>query len=99
MRDCYYEQNMGISDFDDEERDSGNNLLNEPRTGMSVDENFMKKLILSFMKSTRHTGSPAFKRRSGCSVTLFRYCARMKIISETKLPIYQNPQWPQGNVV
>ena len=25
MRDCYYEQNMGISDFDDEERDSGNN--------------------------------------------------------------------------
>ena len=39
MRDCYYEQNTGISDFDDEERDSGNNLLNEPRIGMSVDEN------------------------------------------------------------
>ena len=36
MRDCYYEQNTGISDFDD---DSGNNHLNEPRTGMSVDEN------------------------------------------------------------
>ena len=37
MRDCYYEQNTGISDF--EERDSGNNHLNELRTGMSVDEN------------------------------------------------------------
>ena len=37
MRDCYYEWNTGISDF--EERNSGNNHLNEPRTGMSVDEN------------------------------------------------------------
>ena len=42
MRDCYYEQNTGISDFDDEERDSGNNLLNEPRIGMSVDENLWR---------------------------------------------------------
>ena len=40
MRDCYYEQNTGISDF--EERDSGNNHLNEPRTGMSVDENLWR---------------------------------------------------------
>ena len=37
MRDCFYEQDMGIGNF--EERDSGNNHLNEPRTGISVDEN------------------------------------------------------------
>ena len=49
----------------------------------------MKKLIFSVMKSTRHTDFLAFKRRLGCSVTLFSYCAGMKIISEGKLPIYQ----------
>ena len=37
MRDCYHEWDLGIGDF--EERDSGNNHLNESRTGMSVDEN------------------------------------------------------------
>ena len=37
MRDCYHERDSGIVDF--EERDSGNNHLNEPKTGMSVDEN------------------------------------------------------------
>ena len=37
MRDCYYEQDTGIDDF--EEQDSGNNHLNEPRTEMFVDEN------------------------------------------------------------
>ena len=37
MRDCYYERDTGIGDF--EVRDSGNNHLNELRTGMSVDEN------------------------------------------------------------
>ena len=37
MRDCYYEQDTRISNF--EKQDSGNNLLNEPRTGMSADEN------------------------------------------------------------
>ena len=37
MRDCYYERDTGIGDF--EERDSGNNHLNEPRTRMSVGEN------------------------------------------------------------
>lgn len=36
MRDCCYEQDKGIGDF--EGRDSGNNL-NEPRTGKSVDAN------------------------------------------------------------
>ena len=36
MRDCFHERDLGIGDF--EERDSGNNHLNEPRTGMSVDE-------------------------------------------------------------
>ena len=36
MRDCYHERDSVIGDF--EERDSGNNHLNEPRTGMSVDE-------------------------------------------------------------
>ena len=37
MRDCYHERDWGIGHF--EERDSGNNHLNEPKTGMSVDEN------------------------------------------------------------
>ena len=37
MWDCYHERDSGIGDF--EERDSGNNHLNEPRTGTSVDEN------------------------------------------------------------
>ena len=37
MRDCYYERDTRISDF--EERDSGNNHLNEPRGRMYVDEN------------------------------------------------------------
>ncbi|RMX43711.1 hypothetical protein pdam_00006341 [Pocillopora damicornis] len=30
-------------------------------------------------------------RRSGCSATLFSYCAGMTIISEAKSPIYQKP--------
>ena len=37
MRDCYYERDTGIGDF--EERDTGNSLLNEPRTEMAVDAN------------------------------------------------------------
>ena len=49
----------------------------------------MEKLIFSVVKSTRYTGSLAFKRRSGCSAIPFSHCAGMKIISETKLPIYQ----------
>ena len=49
----------------------------------------MEKLIFSVVKSTRYTGSLAFKRRPGCSATLFSYCAGMKIISEAKLPINQ----------
>ena len=40
MRGCYYEWNTGIGDS--EEQDSGNNHLNEPRTGMSVDENLWR---------------------------------------------------------
>ena len=44
----------------------------------------MKKFIFSVMKSTRHTGSLAFKSRLGCSVTFFSYCAGMKIISDAK---------------
>ena len=36
MRDCYYERDTGIGDF--EEWDSGNNPLNGP-TGISVHEN------------------------------------------------------------
>ena len=34
MRDCYHERDSGIGDS--EEWDSGNNHLNEPRTGMYV---------------------------------------------------------------
>ena len=41
------------------------------------------------MKRTRRTRSLAFRRRSGCSATLFGYCAGMKIVSEAKLTIYQ----------
>ena len=37
MRDCYHECDTRIGDF--EERDSGNNHLNQPRTGMSDGEN------------------------------------------------------------
>ena len=37
MRDSYYERDTGIGDF--EERHSGNSHLNEPRTGMSAEEN------------------------------------------------------------
>ena len=46
MWDSWYERDTGMGDF--EERDSGNNHLNKPRTGMSVDENLIvKKLIFS----------------------------------------------------
>ena len=63
--DCYYERDTGIGDF--EERDSGNNHLNEPREpGCPL---------------TRvYTGSLALERRSGCSATLFSYCAGTKIL-------------------
>ena len=37
MQDSNIEGDTGIGDF--EERDSGDNHLNEPRTEMSVDEN------------------------------------------------------------
>ena len=37
MRDCYYERDTRIGGF--EGQDSGNNPLNEPRTGKSVDVN------------------------------------------------------------
>ena len=37
MRDFCYERDKGIGDF--EGWDSGNNHLNEPRTGKSVDAN------------------------------------------------------------
>ena len=40
MRDRCYERNTGIGDF--EERDSGDNHLNEPRSGMSFDENLWR---------------------------------------------------------
>ena len=41
------------------------------------------------MKGTWRRGSLAFKRRSGCSATLFSYCAEKTILSEVKLSIYQ----------
>ena len=34
MRDCYYERDTGIGDF--EERDSGNNHLSKPKTGVCL---------------------------------------------------------------
>ena len=39
IRDCYYEQDTGIGNF--EGRDSGNSHLNEPRIGKSVDANLL----------------------------------------------------------
>ena len=58
---------------------------------MSVDENLLKNIDWSSqsMRSTRRTGSIAFKRWSSWSATLFNYCAGMKIIPEARLPIYQ----------
>ena len=38
MWDCYHKRDTGIGDF--EERDLGNNHLYEPKTVMSVDEDF-----------------------------------------------------------
>ena len=52
--DCYYERDTGIGDF--EERDSGNNHLNEPRTGMSVNE--------SLYRLSRIRGGRAAQRHS-----------------------------------
>ena len=69
--------------------DLGNNHFNELRAGMSVDVNFWRNWSSQSTKSTRRTGSLAFRRRSGCSATLFNYCATMKSISEAKLPINQ----------
>ena len=37
MRDCHHERDSRIGDF--EERYAGNSHLNEPRTGMSANEN------------------------------------------------------------
>ena len=43
MRDGYYERDSGIGDF--EGQDSGNNHLNEPRAGKSVDANFKSRKV------------------------------------------------------
>ena len=45
MRDGYYERDSGIGDF--EGQDSGNNHLNEPRAGKSVDANSEKSRSLA----------------------------------------------------
>ena len=47
----------------------------------------MKKLLSQSMKSTRCTDSLAVKRRSGCSATLFSYCAGIKIKPPASLRI------------
>ena len=78
--DSYCELDTGIGDF--EERDSGNSHWNEARTRMSFHENSWRNWSSRSMKSTKCTDSLAFKRRLGCSATLFSYCAGMKIISE-----------------
>ena len=62
---------------------------NEPRTRMSVDGNEWRNWTSQSMKSTRHTGSLAFKGRSGWSAKLFNYCAGTKILWEARLPVYQ----------
>ena len=54
-----------------------------------------RKVLLNMNQTLATIGSDgllaslAFRRRSGCSATLLSYCVAMKIISETKLPIYQ----------
>ena len=63
MRDCCYERDTGTAIGDFGERDSGDNHLNEPRTGMSFNEN-LKNLITQSMRGTRLTSSSGFKRRS-----------------------------------
>ena len=74
MQDCYYERDTEMGDS--EEQDSGNNHLNEPRTGMSVDENLWRNGSFQSWKA------PGIR-------ALFSYCAGMKIISEVKFQIYQ----------
>ena len=87
MRDCYYERDSGIGVF--EERDSGNNHLNEPRTGMSVDENLWRNWSSQPTKSTRRTGSLALRRRSGCSATLFESLCDNENYIRSEVPINQ----------
>ena len=43
MRDGYYERDSGIGDF--KGQDPGNNHLNEPRAGKSVDANFKSRKV------------------------------------------------------
>ena len=45
MRNGYYERDSGIGDF--KGQDSGNNHLNEPRAGKSVDANSEKSRSLA----------------------------------------------------
>ena len=88
MRDCYHERDTGICYF--EERDSGNNHFKRTKNrDIRRPENVWRTWSSQSTKSTRCTGSLAFKRRSGWSATLFNYCVWMKILSEAKLPVYQ----------
>ena len=52
-----------------------------------IREKLLKQTKFIFSVHEKHK---AKRRWSGC------YCAGMKIISEAKLPIYKNPQWPIG---
>ena len=83
MRDSYYERDTRIGDF--EERDSGNNHLNEPRTGMSVEENLWRKLYSQSMKSTRRTGG-------GRAVIAREWI----LYKKRSCQFTKNPQWPTG---
>ena len=58
---------------------------------MSDVENLWRNRSSQSMKSTRRGGYLASKRRSGCSATLFSYCAGITIMLKAKLPIYQKP--------
>ena len=83
MRDRCYERDTGIGDF--EERDSGDNHLNEPRSGMSFDENLWRIWSLSPWEAP---GLQALQDLRGDRAI----SEEMKILSEAKLPIYQKSQ-------
>ena len=52
MRDCSYERDTGIGNF--EERDSGNNHLNEPELGCPLTRIYEEIYLLSHEKHQAH---------------------------------------------
>ena len=56
----------------------------------------MKKLIFSVMKSTRHTGSLAVKRRRASQRLSSVNAREWKLYQKRSCQFVKNPQWPTG---